>query len=127
AESGILWVDILDHFITNYGLVIIGILECILIGWRFKAKRLRDHINHAGGLSMTKFWDVCIKYIIPVVLLILIANSFSKDVSEPYGGYPWVSIIMIGRDWLIVALIASLFVAMRPWKRDLNVTDQYEK
>ncbi len=28
-----------------------------------------------------------------------------------------MAILMVGRDWLIVALIVSLFISMRPWKK----------
>ena len=120
AKSGLYWVDILDHFVTNYGLVVIGILECILVAWVFKAKKLRQHINHVGQKTMPKLWDVCVKVITPSVLIILLVNSFCKEISSPYGDYPWMSILMIGRDWLIIALVAALFVAMHPWSKDLN-------
>ncbi|MFA5088954.1 MAG: sodium-dependent transporter [Candidatus Omnitrophota bacterium] len=120
AESGLYWVDIVDHFVTHYGLVGIGILECILIGWIFKASKIREHINHAAQATLSKFWDVSIKVIAPLVLLTLLANDLAKEISHPYGGYPWVAIILIGRDWLLVALIVALFVSMREWKRDLK-------
>ncbi len=124
AESGLFWVDILDHFVTNYGLVIIGILECILVGWIFGAHRLREHINHAGGITMTTMWDVCVRFIAPTVLTVLLMNSFYNEVKAPYGGYPWVSIILIGRDWIGIALIAALFVTMQPWKRELESEEE---
>jgi len=81
--GGVHLLDIVDHFVTHYGLVVIGILECILIGWIFKASRLREHINHAGQISMTKMWDFCIRFIAPIVLTILLINSLHKEVSSP--------------------------------------------
>jgi len=120
ARSGLYWLDIVDHFINQYGLVVGGLLECILIGWIFKTRRLREHINHAGGIGLNKFWDFCIRVVTPVVLLVLLLNSLSQEVVKPYGDYSWVAVILIGRDWLMLALIAALFVAMRPWIRDLN-------
>jgi NSS family neurotransmitter:Na+ symporter len=98
-------------------------LECILIGWIFKASRLREHINHAGQIVLSKFWDICVRFITPAVLIALIFNSLSQEISSPYGGYSWVALLMIGRDWLMVALIAALFVAMRGWKKDLSQED----
>lgn len=124
AEGGLHWVDILDHFVTHYGLVVIGILECILIGWVFKANRLREHINNAGEYPLPKFWDFCIRFVIPIILIVLLINSLYKDILNPYGGYPWVAVIMIGRDWLVVALIAALFLAMKPWRRDLSEAEE---
>lgn len=124
AKSGIYWVDIVDHFITNYGLVLVGILECVLIGWIFKSKRLREHINHAGNTTLSKLWDISIKFVTPGILIILLINGFMKEISAPYGDYPWLSLVLIGRDWLIVALIASLIFAGRPWKRDLSHSEE---
>lgn len=120
TQAGLYWLDIVDHFMLEYGLVVIGILECILISWIFKTRRLREHINHSGQIVLTKLWDVCINFFIPIILCVLLVNSFLKEISTPYGGYPWVAIIMIGRDWLVVALIAALLVSMRPWRLNLN-------
>ncbi len=119
SNSGLFWVDIVDHFITHYGLVIIAILECVLIGWIFKASRLREHINHAGGIVMSRLWDVSIRYVTPLVLLGLLVHDLSREVSRPYEGYPWSALIGIGHMWLVVALICAFLVAMRPWKRKL--------
>ncbi|MFP4473534.1 MAG: sodium-dependent transporter [Candidatus Omnitrophota bacterium] len=123
AKSGIYWVDILDHFMTNYGLVVVGILECIIIGWVFGAKRLREHINRAGNVRLTRLWDVCVKVVTPAVLTVLLVRSIYTEVTVPYEGYPWVAIILIGRDWIILALIVALFIAMYPWRRQLEKDD----
>ena len=120
AESGMYWIDILDHFVTNYGLVALGILECILVGWILKAKKLRGHINRAGQLRLTRLWDICVRFITPAVLVVLFIKSVYTEVTVPYGRYPWVAVILIGRDWIIAAMIAALFIAMFPWKRELE-------
>jgi neurotransmitter:Na+ symporter, NSS family len=124
TQAGLHWLDIADHFLLEYGLVVVGILECILIGWIFGARKLRTHIEQAGDFSMMKLWDICIKFVIPAVLTFLLFNSLSKEITEPYGGYSWVAVIMIGRDWLMIALIAALFIAMRPWKRVLEEVEE---
>ncbi len=117
AKSGLYWIDIVDHFITHYGLVVIGILECIVIGWIYKASKLREHIDHTTGKTLSAFWDVCIKVITPLVLIMLLINDLRTEMTTPYEGYSWIAILMIGRDWLMIALIISLFIAMRPWKK----------
>ncbi len=120
AKSGLFWVDIVDHFITHYGLVIVGIIECVLIGWIWKADRLREHINHVSDKKLLPFWDICVRFITPIVLIILLIYDLFTEVSAPYGDYPWLAIILIGRDWLIVTMIISFLVAMRPWKKELQ-------
>ena len=38
--AGVHFLEILDHFITNFGLVTVGLLECIIFGWMFKLYKL---------------------------------------------------------------------------------------
>jgi hypothetical protein len=57
----------------------------------------------------------------PLALLALLVYDLKAELAAPYGGYSRIAILMIGRDWLMVALIISLFVAMMPWKRTLKV------
>lgn len=120
AKSGLFWVDIVDHFITHYGLVIIGIIECLLIGWILKASLLRDHIHHTTDNRLWPVWDFCIKFVTPMILIGLLIYDFVGEISKSYEGYSWIAIILIGRDWLMITLIAALLVALRPWKRNLE-------
>ncbi len=120
AKSGLFWVDIVDHFVTHYGLVTIGILECIIIGWLFKAKKLREHINHSGNIHLTKLWDFSIRFVTPSVLAFLLVYDIVREIANPYEGYPWAVLIGIGHHWLGIALIVALFVSMRPWRKGLD-------
>jgi NSS family neurotransmitter:Na+ symporter len=52
----------------------------------------------------------------PGVLIVLLVTDLIADIRKPYGGYSWIAVILIGRDWLILTLIAALIVAMRPWR-----------
>ena len=68
---------------------------------------------------MPAIWDFLIRFITPLVLLMLLINDLMKEISQPYEGYPWSALYLLGHGWLFVALIASFFVAMRNWKKDL--------
>ncbi|HKJ71974.1 MAG TPA: sodium-dependent transporter [Gammaproteobacteria bacterium] len=46
--AGISWLDIVDHFMTSYGLVLVGLLEALIVGWVFGGERLGAHIEEAG-------------------------------------------------------------------------------
>lgn len=120
ARSGIFWVDILDHFINSYGLVTVGLLECILVAWIFKASRLREHLNKAADTVLTPLWDLSVKLLIPVVLIILLISSLQQEFTVAYEGYPVLSLILIGRDWLIVTLIIALIFSLRQWRKEIS-------
>lgn len=116
TNAGLLWLDIVDHFLTHYGLVVVGIFECILVGWFFKLKLLRNHINKISSLKLGVWWDVLIKYFVPLVLAIILIGDLYNELKEPYGGYSWTSLLLIGRDWVLLTLIVAFVIASRPWK-----------
>jgi NSS family neurotransmitter:Na+ symporter len=117
TQAGLYWLDIVDHFITQYGLVVVAIFECIVLGWIYKAKKLREHINHFSIWHLKKsWWDVSIKFITPLILISFLLSSLWEEFSVPYGGYSWVAIILIGRDWLLYTLFIAIIVASHPWK-----------
>jgi NSS family neurotransmitter:Na+ symporter len=116
TEAGLFWLDILDHFLTHYGLVVVGIFECVLVGWLFKLKVMRRHINKISSIKLGKWWDILIKYFIPLVLVTILAGDLCEEFVKPYGDYSWVSLIMIGRDWILLTLVIAFWIAARPWK-----------
>ncbi len=116
TQGGLFWLDIVDHFLTHYGLVVVGIFECILVGWLFRIDVLRKHINKISSIKLGIWWDILIKYFIPLTLGIILIGDLYNELREPYGGYSWTSLILIGRDWILLTLIAAFVIAMRPWK-----------
>jgi NSS family neurotransmitter:Na+ symporter len=114
--GGFAWLDIVDHFLNHYGLFAACILQCILVGWIYGANRLREHVNPISVFQVGRLFDFSIRYLVPGVLFFLFVNDLIQDIRRPYGGYSWIALILIGRDWLLVTLIAALLVAMRPWR-----------
>jgi NSS family neurotransmitter:Na+ symporter len=119
TQAGLIWLDIADHFLTHYGLVVVGIAECILVGWLFNLDMLRKHINKISSIQLGWWWDFLIKIFVPLVLSIILIGDLYHEVKQPYEGYSWTSLILIGRDWVLLTLIAAFILAMRPWKTPL--------
>lgn len=109
--AGLYYLDITDHFITNYGLVIVGLLEVWAIGWLYGAENLRKYINDVSDIKIGKWWNILIKFVIPVCLLALLIFMFRKDIGEPYEGYPQGAVFCFG--WLVLAgvFLASFLFA----------------
>ncbi len=116
TQSGLYWLDIVDHFLTQYGLVLAAIFECLILGWVYKVDKLRQHINHYSTWAAGRWWNVCVKVIAPLVLVMILVSALLEEFSRPYGGYPILAIILIGRDWLIYTLFIAVIVASHPWK-----------
>ncbi|MFA9461680.1 sodium-dependent transporter [Thiohalorhabdus methylotrophus] len=54
--AGISWLDIVDHFMTSYGLVLVGLLEALIVGWVFGGERLGSHIEGAGSFRFSSHY-----------------------------------------------------------------------
>ena len=116
TRGGLFWLDIVDQFLNHYGLVTVGILECILVGWIYKADTLRDHINAHSRVKVGRWWNFSIKIFIPAVLGIIVVLDIIKELKAPYGGYSRSAVLLIGLDWLVLTMVAAFFVSRRPWK-----------
>ena len=117
TRGGLFWLDIVDQFLNHYGLVTVGLLECVLVGWVYKADTLRDHINAHSRVKVGPVWNFLIKIFIPAVLAIIATLDIIKEIRAPYGGYSRSAVLFIGLDWLVVTLVAAFFVSLRPWRK----------
>ncbi|MDF1578367.1 MAG: hypothetical protein P1P81_07980, partial [Desulfobulbales bacterium] len=115
TRGGLYVLDIADHFITNYALVLGGILECIIIGWILKATVLRDHINRFG-LGIHRTWSFFIKYTTPAILIYLLYLSGVGDLAENYEEYNSSELLLYGVGWLLLCLAVALILTSFPWK-----------
>jgi len=109
--NGLHMIDIFDHFIANFGLVIIGLIECLLFGWLFTIKKLRNHANESSDFKIGRWWDFLIKYIIPLVLGIILILSIIENITKPYMGYPWWIIILLGAIPVVLMFVFSFILA----------------
>jgi len=111
TSAGLYYLDIVDHFITNYGLVIVGLFETIAIGWLYNPDKLRKYINERSDYKINRWcWNYSIKYFIPACMIVLIFAGLRKDFTTPYGGYPqWANFCFGGAPVILVLSISFLF------------------
>jgi NSS family neurotransmitter:Na+ symporter len=111
--AGVHLLEILNHFVTDFGLVTIGLLECIIFGWMFKLNRLRGHANKTSDIMLGRWWDVLIKFVIPAILIILLIIALIDNITNnPYPSYPGWLVVLFGIGPLIIITGLS-FVLMK--------------
>lgn len=118
CKGGVHILDIVDHFINNYALILGGVAECILVGWLFKSQVMRRHVNESGGVKLIALWDICIRFVTPTVLLIMLTNALLGDFENAYGGgdYSVKALLFIGGGILFVTWLISFVLSHIPWK-----------
>jgi NSS family neurotransmitter:Na+ symporter len=115
--AGLYWLDIVDQWMNNYGLVIVGLAECIMIGWFYGTKKLKAYINEVSDFRVGWWWDLFIKWVTPLVLGFSLVVTLVQEFKAPYGGYPTWALVVGG--WLIVViiLVVAAIVTALPGRR----------
>lgn len=122
TRGGLFWLDIVDHFLLQYGLVAVGIIECLIVGWIFRASVLREHVNRISSVRLGPWWDWLIKYFAPGMLAVIVGGAIWAEIEKPYGGYGWAAVIIIGLGWIGATLGAAFVMARRPWATENHLS-----
>jgi NSS family neurotransmitter:Na+ symporter len=94
TRGGYYWLDIVDYFANTFGLTLVGLLECIVIGYIYKAQKMREYVNEVSEFRIGRWWDICIMVITPLILGVSLILSIVTLIQKGYGGYPaWVTVI----------------------------------
>ena len=96
SSAGLYWLDIVDHYILNYMLIVNVLLQCCFVAWAIGVKPFREFLNKNADIKLNALFDIVIKYFVPIFFLILMALNIFNHVKQPYGGYPWSALLAIG-------------------------------
>jgi NSS family neurotransmitter:Na+ symporter len=114
TQGGLFWLDIVDDFLNNFGLVLVGLVECLAIGYVFGAKKMRDYVNSVSEIKIGAWWDWLVKIVAPLVLLVSVIMSAVGRLRVPYGNYPQWALIIGGWGMALLVLALAL-LANRRW------------
>ena len=132
-NAGLQMLDIVDHFINHYGLISVGIIEAVIIGWLYKTDLLKDHMlenltSKGTRLLISKtiinLWKYCIRFITPLALGVAFISALIEEFAKPYEGYPVAAIIILGVGWLLATIVVAIIFSTRAWKREVEPVEE---
>ena len=69
--------DFIGMITDNILLPVGGILMCYFVAWKFDIMKLADEIEQGSkGFKIKKLWVNCIKYVTPILLIIVTLSGF---------------------------------------------------
>lgn len=127
---GLSLLDLMDHWAFSYGLLLGGLLECIIVGWFFGADKLRENINRYAHIPLPAIFDFFIKWIIPAILIFILTSSALQEFNGIYGhdfvinGFqPWLPVLCF-LIWLAGgALLSWILTISKDYHHDLEETE----
>jgi len=111
-QNGLIWLDIVDHWMS-WGLMGVGLMEAVLIGWFYNTKKVIVDIDSTSGIKFGTFWIVCIKYVTPIILIFTFIVNFVNEFNKPYEGYNTVALLIGGWGLLITLFFIALLLQKR--------------
>ncbi|SDI00068.1 neurotransmitter:Na+ symporter, NSS family [Vibrio xiamenensis] len=114
TNGGLLLLDLVDHFANNIGIVAGGFVEILLMAWMLKkVPEVREYVNAISDFRISRWFDVCLLVITPVILAIILSTKIHTLLTEGYGGYN----LTLG--WVMIAVLFIFGVI-------INVTSRKE-
>ena len=111
TDPGLVWLDIVDRWCNEYGLVLVGLLECLVVGWMVRTRALMDAVNEYAEIPLGTWWLVSIRFITPIMLATLLAVNLYSDLTRRYEGYPIWALVLGGWMILVGAFVISQLLA----------------
>ncbi|ELR67763.1 Sodium-dependent transporter [Photobacterium marinum] len=105
TNGGLLLLDLIDYFINNVALLTSCLIELLVIGWLFKAADVRSYANNISEFCVGKWFEICIRFLSPIMLAVILSTNLINTFKEGYGGYAMSDLLLLG--W---GLVAAMFV-----------------
>ncbi|MCG8461146.1 MAG: sodium-dependent transporter, partial [Holophagales bacterium] len=106
---GLTLLDLVDHWAFGYGLLIVGLGQCLILGRLRRIERLRRGMAEGSSWPVGPWFDRLIGLVIPVVLGTILAWSLVQEVRGGLYGSDYGPNFAAGWGWLASAPLAALF------------------
>lgn len=128
TNGGLYFLDAVDYFINQFGIVVAGLIEVLVVAWVLKKlSSLQEHANSVSDILIGGWWKVCLGAITPVVLGYMTVQTIITNLKENYEGYPTSFLLYAGWGVAIAAIVTGFVFTAIKWDRSiLNVSDEKE-
>lgn len=108
SKGGLFYLDTADRFLNNFGLVLCGLGEIILIGWVARElNSMQEHLNATSYFKAGWWWKGSLLVITPVLLGVMTVYNLWTEITTRYEGYPLSGLIVIGWGAVVLSLAAA--------------------
>jgi NSS family neurotransmitter:Na+ symporter len=117
TTSGIYVLDVVDHFVNQYGILVVALVSMLIVAWALRALTgLSEHLNVHGRPRVGAGWRVLTSLVAPLALAVVLFFALRDDLREPYEDYPSWLLLVFG--WLLVVALplVGFLLARLPWR-----------
>ncbi|MGY1915637.1 sodium-dependent transporter [Blastococcus sp. SYSU DS0973] len=117
TTSGIYVLDVVDHFVNQYGILVVALVSMLVVAWGVRALTgLGEHLNVHGRPRVGTGWRLLTSVVAPAGLAVVLVLALREDLAAPYEDYPTWLLLVLG--WLLVVALplVGFLLARLPWR-----------
>lgn len=127
TTSGIYVLDVLDHFINQFGILLVAVVSMVVVAWGVRAlPLLADHLDGEGSIRVGAWWRVLVAVVAPVALAYVLVQAFIDDLQTPYEDYPQWLLLTFGWGAAGLVVVAGFALARLPWRDGTRLDPPYD-
>ena len=123
TRGGFYWFDIVDKWLCDFGLVISGLIQCLVIGYLYPVRDFRDYLNEQSEVRLNVLWIWVLRFVAPAVLLTILVLNLIQEIKQPYGDYPRWATLIGGWGTVLFWAVLGYFLWKRPARTPLQEGD----
>ena len=128
TTSGVYVLDIIDHFINQYGILLVAVVSMVVVAWGLRAlPGLAAHLNRTGSLPLGRTWFVLVSFVAPLALTYVLVDTMRDDIETPYEGYPGWMLGVLGWGAAGAVIAFGALAALVRWRADTPLEEPYEE
>ncbi|RTR37085.1 sodium-dependent transporter [Shewanella canadensis] len=110
TNGGLLLLDLIDYFINNIALLFSCFIELIILTWLFKIADIRDYSNRLSEFTIGIWFELCLRFISPAMLGIILVRNLVNTINNGYGDYPIADQLLLGWGLIAIMLFISILI-----------------
>jgi NSS family neurotransmitter:Na+ symporter len=117
TTSGIYVLDVVDHFVNQYGILVVALISMLVVAWVLRALTgLGEHLNVHGRPRVGAGWRVLTSMVAPVGLALVLVFALRDDLQAPYEEYPSWLLLVFGWGLVVGLPLVGFLLARLPWR-----------
>lgn len=112
TRGGIQWLATIDGFINEgtWGIMFVGLVECLVLGWVFDVRKLRQHANRNSDWKLGVWWEWLIRLVIPAILGALFLWNLHEDIKTEGGFFVGDDGELIEKNIIGICVLLAVFL-----------------
>lgn len=124
TTTGLPVLDVLDKFVTSFGIVSVAFFSLIAIAFSKKLSLLSDHLNEVSSFKLGIVWRTLVGIVIPAVLGYMLFNEIYEVIKNGYGKYPTWFVGLFGWGMVIGLVVVSVLLSRLVWKNEQKFEEE---